>query len=495
MNSTPAGNNFLDSFTAGLTALLTGWIEDLFGPAANRAVFGSVTWADLAVTLCFVLLVLLVNLAALAFVRRKIRQTRPADATAEGKGLQHHVFDALGKPLYLLIWIYGVYFALTPLLLKIPQAEGLQVIRGFFDKVFDLGVFAVVFWLFFRFTRVLEARLAAWAAKTESKLDDLLVPLLGKSLRVIVPVVGIIFALPVLNLPGEYAAVLAKGSSILLIVAVALILFQAVNLGEKAVLTKYDINVPDNLQARKIYTQVHVISKVLYAIIALFTVASVLMLFEEVRRLGTSLLASAGVVGIILGFAAQKTIANLFAGFQLAMTQPIRLDDVVIMEGEWGRIEEITLTYVIVHIWDDRRLVVPLSYFIEKPFQNWTRASAQLLGSVFLWVDYTMPLDELRKALKEIIEPNPLWDKRFWNLQVTDATEKTMQIRVLATSADSSKSWDLRCDIREKLIAYIQKHHPQSLPHFRAQIGGTGAGALPKPLQFTSLDSLLSAAK
>jgi len=197
-------------------------------------------------------------------------------------------------------------------------------------------------------------------------------------------------------------------------------------------------------------------------------VASVLMLFEEMRRFGTSILASAGVVGIIIGFAAQKTISNLFAGFQLAMTQPIRLDDVVIVEGEWGRIEEITLTYVVIHIWDDRRLVVPLSYFIEKPFQNWTRASADLLGSVFVWVDYSLPLDETRKALKGIIESNPLWDRRFWNLQVTDATERAMQIRVLATAADSSKAWDLRCDIREKLIAYIQKNHPQSLPQLRA---------------------------
>jgi len=177
------------------------------------------------------------------------------------------------------------------------------------------------------------------------------------------------------------------------------------------------------------------------------------------------------VVGIIFGFAAQKTISNLFAGFQLAMTQPIRLDDVVIVEGEWGRIEEITLTYVVVSIWDERRLVVPLSHFIDKPFQNWTRKSAELLGTVFVWVDYSLPLGEVREALKEIIETDPLWDKRFWNLQVTEATERTMQIRVLATSADSSKSWDLRCKIREKLIDYLQQHHPQSLPKLRTDIG------------------------
>lgn len=481
ITSNLAGKDTLDAFTAGCTTVVAGWMRDIFGPGADTTVFGSVTWTDLATTLCFVLLVLFVNVAALAFVRRKMKSSRPADAAGDAKGMQHHVFFALGKPLYMLIWIYGVYFAATPLLLKLKPDEGLQAVRGLFDRFFDLGVFAVLFWLFFRFTRVLEARLAMWAAKTESKLDDLFVPLLGKSLRVIVPVVGIIFALPILNLPAEYAGVLAKGSSILLIVAVAVILCQAVNIGEKAVLTKYDINAANNLQARKVYTQVHVISKVLYAIITLFTVASVLMLFEEVRRLGTSLLASAGVVGVILGFAAQKTIANLFAGFQLAMTQPIRLDDVVIVEGEWGRIEEITLTYVVVRIWDERRLVVPLSYFIEKPFQNWTRISADLLGSVFLWVDYSLPLDEIRSVLKEIIEPNPLWDKRFWNLQVTDSTEKTMQIRVLATSADSSKSWDLRCDIREKLITYVQKHHPQSLPHFRTQISGTSTALLAKP--------------
>lgn len=480
MNSSLTGKDYLNSFTAGLTKLLTGWMQDLFGPGVNQTVFGSVTWADLAATFCFVLLVLFVNLAALAWVRRKIKQSKPADATTDAKGMQHHVFDALGKPLYLLIWIYGIYFAITPLLLKIPPDEDLHAVRDFLDKLFDLGAFAVLFWLFFRFTRVLEARLALWTSKTSSKLDDLFVPLLGKSLRVIVPVIGIIFALPILNLPAEYAGVLGKGTSILLIVAVAVILFQAVNLGEKAVLTKYDITVADNLQARKIYTQVHVIGKVLYAVISLFTIASVLMLFQEVRQFGTSILASAGVVGIILGFAAQKTISNLFAGFQIAMTQPIRLDDVVIVEGEWGRVEEITLTYVIIHIWDDRRLVVPLSYFIDHPFQNWTRSSAQLLGSVFLWVDYTLPLDEIRKALKEIIEPHPLWDKRFWNLQVSDATEKTMQIRVLATTADSSKGWDLRCAIREQLIAYIQKNHPQSLPQFRAQIGGVNPDTLLK---------------
>ena len=477
MEATISGKNYLDQFFAGFTALISAALENLFGSAVRHPVFGDVTWADLGTVLCLVLLILLINALAAAFLRHKTRQT-----TATGGGqLQHHIFGALGKPLYVLIWIYGIYLAAMPLLLKLPPDEGLQVVRVLFDKLFDLGVFVAVFWLFFRFTHVLEARLEIWAKKTGSKIDDLLVPLVGRSLRIILPVVGIIFALPLLGLPPEYAVVLGKATSILLIVAVAVILFQAVNLGEKAVLARFDIKAADNLRARKIYTQVHVIGKMVYAAIGLFTVASILMLFQEVRQFGTSILASAGVLGIILGFAAQKTISNLFAGIQIAMAQPIRLDDVVIVEGEWGRVEEITLTYVTIHIWDDRRLIVPLGYFIEKPFQNWTHASARLLGSVFLWVDYTMPLDELRKALKEIIEPNPLWDKRFWNLQVTDVTEKTMQIRILATTADSSQGWDLRCDIREKLIAYIQKHHPQSLPHFRTLTANETPGLRSKP--------------
>jgi small-conductance mechanosensitive channel len=439
----------------------------LFGTRVNTPILGSVTWADLGLMLCFMLAVLLLNLLIVAFVRRK--QKRDADRPGEMK-LQQHVFGAIDKPLYVLIWIYGVYFVATPLLVKLSPNEGLLIIRNVFGKAFDLGVFAIVFWLFFRFTHVLDAQFAAWAAKSGSKLDDLFAPLLGKSLRTFVPVVGIIYALPILGLPKEYTGVLGKGTSILLTIAVAMTLFRAVAFAEKVVLARYDIKAENNLQARKIYTQIHVISKLLYAVVSIFTVASILMLFQEVRQLGTSILASAGVIGIIVGFAAQKTIANLFAGFQLAMTQPIRLDDVVIVEGEWGRVEEITLTYVIIHIWDDRRLVVPLSYFIEKPFQNWTRVSSELLGSVFVWVDYRTPLDDLRAALKEIIESSPLWDRRYWNLQVTDTTDRAMQLRVLATSTNSSTGWNLRCDIREKLIAYIQKHHPQSLPTSRAHL-------------------------
>jgi small-conductance mechanosensitive channel len=472
MNTTLTGKELFGALAAGLSAWLANGLEAVFGPGVRATVLGGVTWADLGAFLILVLVVLGINGLALSFLRH---HQRAAAVPAQEHHWRAHVLRTVDKPLYLLIWICGIYLALTPLLLRLPATQGPHPVRQAVDWWFNAGIFFVLFWFFFRFTRVLEARLASWAGKTQSKLDDLLVPLVGRCLRVVVPVVGIIFALPVLKVSPQYADLLGKGSSILIIGVVAWICFQAVHLGEQAVLAKYDITAADNLQARKVYTQVHVLSKTLYVIIAIFTAASILMLFDQVRRFGTSLLASAGVVGVIAGFAAQRTIANLFAGFQLAMTQPIRLDDVVIVDGEWGRVEEITLTYVVVHIWDDRRLIVPLSQFIEKPFQNWTRVSANLLGSVFLWVDYGLPLDQVRAAVQQIVESSALWDKRFWNLQVTDASERAMQIRVLATAADSGKAWDLRCEIRERLIAFIQRSHPQYLPQIRAGLVQGGA--------------------
>jgi len=195
-----------------------------------------------------------------------------------------------------------------------------------------------------------------------------------------------------------------------------------------------------------------------------------LMTFEKVRQLGTSILASAGVIGIIVGVAAQRTIATFLAGIQIAVTQPIRIDDVVIVENEWGRIEEITLTYVVVRIWDLRRLVLPITYFIEKPFQNWTRVTADILGTVFIYVDYTVPIQAVREELHRILQNSKLWDKKVWGLQVTNTTEHTVELRALMSAPDASSAWDLRCEVRERLVEFIQKNYPDGLPKVRAEI-------------------------
>jgi small-conductance mechanosensitive channel len=232
----------------------------------------------------------------------------------------------------------------------------------------------------------------------------------------------------------------------------------------------HPIDQQDNLYARRIHTQARVLARCMTVLAIVVGVASVLMTFPSVRQIGASLLASAGIAGVVAGMAARPVLGNLIAGLQIALTQPIRVDDVVVIHGEWGRIEEIAGSYVVVRIWDQRRLIVPLQWFIENHFQNWTRTNSQIIGAVFLWVDYRMPLDSLRQELAHLCEEAPEWDKQVQVLQVTDANERAMQLRILVSSADSSLSWNLRCRIREGLLVFIQQQYPDYLPRLRAEI-------------------------
>jgi small-conductance mechanosensitive channel len=251
-------------------------------------------------------------------------------------------------------------------------------------------------------------------------------------------------------------------------------------IGERLILLRFPLDVQDNLRARRAHTQIRVVRRILAAIAGLIAVSVILMSFDSVRQLGTTLLASAGVAGIIVGFAAQKSLGLILAGLQVALTQPIRLDDVVVVEGEWGWIEQITLTYVVVRIWDRRRLILPVTYFIDTPFQNWTRSSADLLGSVYLYVDYRIPVDELRERLHGFLKESEYWNGEAWVLQVVGATEKTVELRALMTAKDSPTLWNLRCEIREKLITYVQEHHPHCLPRARIALEGTGSETGPR---------------
>jgi small-conductance mechanosensitive channel len=205
-------------------------------------------------------------------------------------------------------------------------------------------------------------------------------------------------------------------------------------------------------------------------VVCIIALATMLMTFPRIRQLGTTILASAGIIGIVVGMAAQRTIGTFIAGLQIAFTQPIRVDDVVIVENEWGRIEEITLTYVVVKIWDLRRLIVPITYFIEKPFQNWTRVTADILGTVFIYVDHTVPIDAVREELQNILNESELWDKKVCVLQVTNTSERTIELRALVSAADASAAWSLRCEVREKLVNFIRENYPQALPKLRTEL-------------------------
>jgi small-conductance mechanosensitive channel len=462
------GGHFLESLARSLIQLFAGFLGGFPAVAHIEEASYRQLLAHGAASAVILGIVLTFHAGLFAILRRRIERRRQEQGSEDDRVL---VLEALGRPLKLAYWLCGVYLAVLPLLLLVDPNEALYPVRPALEKIVEVGLFAAIYWFFYRSVTAGEIRLRRWLESPPGSFQDTIVGFVGNTFRIVIPVAALISGLPLLGLPPAYDYVIGKVSSLLIIGAVARMLFSVVNVGERFVISRYSLTDADNLKARQIYTQVHILRKTLYLVITILTVSAALMLFEQVRSLGTSVLASAGVVGIIIGFAAQRTIANLFAGFQLALTQPIRIDDVVIVENEWGRIEEITLTYVVVRIWDMRRLIVPLSQFIERPFQNWTRVTADILGTVFIYADYTIPVDAVREELKRIVAQSSHWDGKVCGLQVTNATERTVELRALASAADASKAWDLRCEIREKLITFIQQNFPDSLPRVRADVG------------------------
>ena len=268
----------------------------------------------------------------------------------------------------------------------------------------------------------------------------------------------------------DFEQVIKQLVALALIGVVSWIIIRLSYVLEDYIIERFDVGEKDNLKARKVHTQLRVTKRIVIVLVCIIAVGTMLMTFEKVRQLGTTILASAGIIGIIIGMAAQRTIGTFIAGLQIAFTQPIRIDDVVIVENEWGRIEEITLTYVVVKIWDLRRLIVPITYFIEKPFQNWTRISADLLVTVYIYVDYSVPVDIIRQQLKTILESSEYWDKKVCVLQTTNATDRAVELRALMSATDASIAWNLRCEVREKLLEFIQKNYSDALPKFRVEL-------------------------
>ena len=283
-------------------------------------------------------------------------------------------------------------------------------------------------------------------------------------------ILAMIVAIPVAPLPPETAALLARLMAVAVIGLIGWAAMIALHIAADLYLRRFRLDIDDNLLARKHNTQVRVLARTIDVLLIMLTLSAALMTFPAVRQYGVSLFASAGVAGIVAGLAARPVLSNLMAGVQLAMTQPIRLYDAVIVENEYGTIEEITSTYVVVKLWDLRRMIVPLTYFIEKPFQNWTRESSTLIGTVLIYVDYRAPVAAMRKAAEDIVRASSRWDGRVFNVAVTDFKHDTMEVRILASGATSGKVFDLRCEIREKLIEVLQRDHPASLPRQRTEI-------------------------
>ncbi|GGS69771.1 mechanosensitive ion channel protein MscS [Planobispora rosea] len=260
-----------------------------------------------------------------------------------------------------------------------------------------------------------------------------------------------------------------RGISLAMIAAVTWLVIQAAYAVTDVVLERlHAVEGERNRRARRIRTQIALVRRVATAVVVVVALGAMLFSFPQVRALGAGLLASAGIAGVVAGIAAQSTLGNLLAGLQLAFSDAIRLDDVVVVENEWGRIEELTLTYVVLRLWDERRLVLPVSYFTSNAFENWTRHGSRVIGTVLLRVDWAVPVEELRAELYSALREHPLWDQKDWTLQVTDILPNGLvELRALMSAADSASAWDLRCDIREHMVTFIREKYPECLPRFR----------------------------
>jgi small-conductance mechanosensitive channel len=325
-------------------------------------------------------------------------------------------------------------------------------------------------------------RIVIWGARraTAARPDSasaLFVERIRKLLRWLMLAIALAAVQPALDLTRSQATLWGRIAALLVPGLMGWCAIVAVGTITDVMIRHADISVADNLRARRRRTRLGIFQRIFVSLILLVTICTMLMTIPSVRSLGVTLAASAGLAGLAVGAAAQPALKNLIAGFQMIFTEPIRIDDVVIIDGEWGRIEEIRLTYVVVKIWDERRLVVPVSKFLEQSFQNWTRQSSALLGSVFWYVDPATDVDALRAKLGQIVTTNPRWDGRFWNLQVTDVKpDGTIELRGLMTAKDAAVAFDLRCDVREAMLAHIRAEHPAALVRHRAYLSPDPAG-------------------
>ncbi len=307
------------------------------------------------------------------------------------------------------------------------------------------------------------------ADRTGSVVDSSFVTHARRPTALLLPLATILSVLPSLKVPTGILEGMRHAVALGMIAAIAWLAISLTAVFDDFISSKFKIDVSDNLLARRVHTRTRLIRRIASIAILIVAASAMIMTFPSVRHFGISLFASAGVAGLIVGIAARPMLANIIAGLQIAMTETIRIDDVVVLEGEWGRIEEIGATNVVVRLWDLRHLVVPLSYFIERPFENWTHKTADILGSVLLYTDYSVPVEEVRVEFYRLLLASEMWDGKVWTLQVTNATERTMELRALMSAPDSATAWNLRCYIRDKLIWFLQERYPQSLPRIRAE--------------------------
>ena len=417
------------------------------------------------------LVTILLDMLVRRMLRRALAETISNDGGAEAESpalRRREWFVALSSPLTLLVWYYGIYGVARVLVTYLPAAER-EWLAGWLGRLAGAGAFVGLIWMLQRVTGVVAAGLRRKARASPGGVDDVLLPLLGSGLRVLPPLVALFFLVRLWQFPPAVLVLLNKLIAAALIGAMAWLVRRAVELTEQAVFVRKELRAQGNFAGRALVTRVSVLRKIATVAIGGFALAATLMLFDEVRDVGRSILASAGIAGVILGFAAQRTLGNLFAGLQIALTQPIRLGDQIGVEGDVGIVEEITLTYVVIRIWDQRRKIVPISFLIENSVINHTRTSSAQTGAVLLRADFTLPVPEFRAHLETLVRASRFWDRKTFAVQVVDAHHESMELRIIAGAATPGDAFNLQCELREAAIDFIHLRYPQCLPKAREE--------------------------
>jgi len=453
-------SNDIDVLSLEFSSILGGW--------SRQPLLFAITPAK--VLLLLLILTIGFALAALARVVILKNYSLSHFKPTTGRFWRDGILFALRRALSGFFIFTGAFFAAVPLLPHIGLALGGFPTFAIASKVAHLGYFATGVAFCLRIVRLVQQWLNDFVNRPSVRWYYSAFPVLGQALYYNLVLFSFSTAIYILELPGPLQDALLKVLSIAGIIANTLLLIRTILAVEAMMTSRSELLQYDAYKKRRVETRVQMIRRLLVFVILVLGIAAILLNFKEVRQIGTGLLASAGVAGVIAGFAAQKSLSTIIAGLQIAITQPMRIDDVVIVEGEWGTIEEITLTYVVIRVWDQRRLVVPITYFLEKPFQNWTRNSSDLIGTVFFYSDFLIPIGEIRAEAERIVHASKLWDKRVFVVQVTDFRSDSVEIRILASADTSPTLFDLRCEIREKILIFLQDRYPNAFPRVRTAL-------------------------
>jgi small-conductance mechanosensitive channel len=453
-------SNYIDVLALQFSGVLGGW--------SRHPLFFAITPAKILLLLfTFVAGCLLAGVARFLMLKyHSLGRVKPITERYWRNG----ILFALRRALTGFFIFTGAFFAAAPILPHIGFAVGGFPTFAVAAKVAGLGYFATALFFCLRIVRLVRYWLNTFTKRTPARWYYGAFPVLGKGLQYNVILCAALATIYILQLPDLVQKAGYQVVSIASIIVNMILLIQTVLAVESMMTSRSETLQYDAYKRRRVETSVQMLRRLLVFIILVVGIAATLLNFQPVRQIGTGLLASAGVAGVIAGLAAQKSLSTIIAGLQVAITQPIRINDHVIVEGEWGVIEEITLTYVVVRVWDQRRLIAPITYFLEKTFQNWTRSSSDLIGVVFLYVDFAVPVEEIREETKRIVEQSKLWDRTIFAFQVTDFRTECVEIRILATAGSAPEAFDLRCEIREKLLSFLQSRYPNSFPKVRTSL-------------------------